>query len=184
MSTRTPEDSETDADSLIRLGKVASVDLASARCTVTIDDDFETPPLRWIEPRMGKTRVWSPPSVDEQVILLCPAGEIAGAVVLRGLVCETFAAPSSEAIDLIAFEDESKLSYDAQAQELKLALVGKMIIEAPDGLDITADVTIDGDVDVTGTVTASEDVIGGGKHLKTHTHGGVQTGGGSTGAPS
>jgi phage gp45-like len=40
-----------------------------------------------------------------------------------------------------------------------------------------------GDVNVTGTLTASVDVVGGGKHLKTHAHGGVQTGSGNTGAP-
>lgn len=45
-------------------------------------------------------------------------------------------------------------------------------------------VTITGDLHVTGTATADTDVIGGGKSLKTHTHGGVQTGGGTTGAPS
>lgn len=45
-------------------------------------------------------------------------------------------------------------------------------------------VNITGDVGVTGTVTASTDVIGGGKSLKTHTHGGVLTGGGTTGPPS
>jgi hypothetical protein len=33
------------------------------------------------------------------------------------------------------------------------------------------------------TITGTTDVIGGGKHLKTHTHSGVTTGGGTTGAP-
>jgi hypothetical protein len=33
-----------------------------------------------------------------------------------------------------------------------------------DGLDVT------GDIDSSGTVTATTDVVGGGKHLKTHTH--------------
>lgn len=35
----------------------------------------------------------------------------------------------------------------------------------------------------TGTLNASVDVIGGGKSLKTHVHGGVQPGGSNTGAP-
>lgn len=48
----------------------------------------------------------------------------------------------------------------------------------------TGPVSINGDVGVTGTVTASTDVIGGGKSLKTHTHSGVLTGGGNTGAPN
>jgi hypothetical protein len=41
-----------------------------------------------------------------------------------------------------------------------------------------------GNITVTGTVTASVDVVGGGKSLKTHTHSGVQTGGGTSGPPS
>lgn len=40
-----------------------------------------------------------------------------------------------------------------------------------------------GNVQVDGTLTASTDVIGGGKHLKTHVHSGVTIGGGNTGAP-
>lgn len=51
-------------------------------------------------------------------------------------------------------------------------------INAPGGL------TINGDVTLTGTLTASVDVIAGGKHLKTHTHGSVQTGSGTSGPPT
>ena len=98
-------------------------------------------------------------------------------MVLCGLVGDDFPAPSADPIDLIAFEDGSKLSYDAEAGELVLELAGKMRIVAPDGL------AIEGDVDVTGTITASEDAVADGISLKSHTHGGVQAGGASTGAP-
>lgn len=55
-----------------------------------------------------------------------------------------------------------------------------------------AHVTLNGDGTIssagtwthTGQFTATTDVIGGGKSLKTHTHGGVQTGTGNTGAPN
>lgn len=40
-----------------------------------------------------------------------------------------------------------------------------------------------GDAQVDGTLTATTDVIGGGKHLKTHTHGGVAAGTAHTAAP-
>lgn len=52
------------------------------------------------------------------------------------------------------------------------------------GISITPNtkLTINGDVEVTGTVTA-QDCISGTISGKTHTHGGVTTGGGSTGAP-
>lgn len=177
---RTPEDTETDPDGLIRFGAIASVDLSAARCTVTVDEDFESPPLRWIEARMGKLRSWSPPAVGEQVVLLCPAGEIAAAVALRGLVCEAFPAPAATEIELLRFDDGAVISYDQESHELVAELPegGSAMIVAPGGVSIT------GDVIVTGTISASVDVIGGGKSLKTHVHGGVQAGGAMTGAPA
>lgn len=51
-------------------------------------------------------------------------------------------------------------------------------------LQVAGNVTVGGDAAVTGTVTGTTDVIGGGKSLKTHTHGGVTPGGGNTGAPN
>ena len=44
--------------------------------------------------------------------------------------------------------------------------------------------TMSGSLSVTGSVTASVDVVGGGKSLKTHTHSGVSTGSGSSGPPN
>ena len=43
--------------------------------------------------------------------------------------------------------------------------------------------TFNGDVQVNGTLTATTDVIGGGKSLKTHTHSGVTPGSGTSGPP-
>lgn len=177
---RTPEDIDTDPDGLIRLGKVASVDLAAARCTVTIDDDAETPPLRWIETAMGATRTWNPPSEGEQVLVLCPAGEIAGAVVLRGIVSDAFPAAGNSARELIRFTDGAEIAYDPESHELEAVLPAgaTMMLVADGGITITGDITL------TGKLTASDDVIAAGKSLKTHTHGGVQSGGSTTGAPS
>ena len=55
---------------------------------------------------------------------------------------------------------------------------GVLAVVAPGG------VTIEGDVVVTGKLTASDDVLAGEISLKTHRHPGVQTGGGQTGTPS
>lgn len=49
-------------------------------------------------------------------------------------------------------------------------------------ITLDGNITQTGDQDVTGKVTASNDVIGGGKHLKTHTHTDPQ--GGNTGGPN
>jgi phage baseplate assembly protein V len=180
LAMRSPEDHETDADDLIRIGTVASVDLAAARCTVTIDEGAVTGPLRWIEGSMGATRSWSPPSIGEQVLVLAPAGETAAAVVLRGLVSQDFPAPDDRAVELIKFSDGAVVSYDAEAHALEITLPAGATL----AISASGGVTIDGDVEVTGKLTASDDVIGGGKSLKTHTHGGVQAGGAQTGQPT
>ncbi len=51
-------------------------------------------------------------------------------------------------------------------------------------LDVDGTIHASGNVTSDATITAATDVVGGGKHLKTHTHGGVTTGLGTTGAPS
>ena len=53
---------------------------------------------------------------------------------------------------------------------------GTVTITAPSAV-------INGDLTVSGTITASGDVVGAGISLNTHTHGGVETGGSSTGTP-
>lgn len=50
-------------------------------------------------------------------------------------------------------------------------------ITAPDGLTVNADITVNGKIDATGDVTGS------GISLKSHKHGGVQSGGSTTGGP-
>lgn len=44
-------------------------------------------------------------------------------------------------------------------------------------------IEIKGNTTILGSLTVTGDVVGAGKSLSTHTHGGVQTGGGSTGTP-
>jgi hypothetical protein len=67
---------------------------------------------------------------------------------------------------------------------------GKVHIEAAAGIESVGPWTHQGTLHVTDEVTADKsvtatvDVVGGGKHLKTHTHGGVQAGGGTSGPPT
>jgi len=44
--------------------------------------------------------------------------------------------------------------------------------------------TLSGDLHTSGTINADTDVVGAGKSLKSHTHGGIQSGGGNTTAPN
>lgn len=150
---------------ILRLGTIETVDLAAGSATVR-SGDIVTPALPWLE-MAGHFRTWSPPSVGEQVLLLSPEADIGGAVIVRGLFSNTF--PKLGATDDHRIDGASGLS----------------IVLKPDGITISAPggIAITGDVNITGTLTATVDVVGGGKSLKGHKHGGVQAGGAQTGAP-
>lgn len=174
---------------LIRLGRIASVDLAAGLAEVECGE-VTSPPVPWIE-LAGNFRTWTPPSEGEQVVLICPEADIAGAFILRGLLSNAFPAPAS---------DENHHLHAADGLTIKLTSDGIEIV-APGGIDITADVTITGDVsitgdlsvdgdaavtgdaDVEGTVTGQSDVVAAGISGKGHTHPGVQSGSASTAGP-
>jgi phage baseplate assembly protein V len=198
----TQEDIPADIASLIRIGTVTAVDLAEARCIVQFGDPddpdpAETTPIRWLTPRAGMTRVWSPPSVGEQVLLLCPDGQIGAAVALTGIVQDAFPPLGSSTAEMIEFADGAKITYDPEASALSAILPdgGTAQITATGGITLRGDVVIEGnlttngnaaitgDVTVDQSVTASDDVIGGGISLKTHKHGQVQAGSAQSGVP-
>ena len=95
---------------------------------------------------------------------------------------------STSAAQLRSLDGSTLVEMNPSAQTLTLT--------APSGATINANTTINGTLHVTGaircddditsqkTVTGQTDVVGGGKHLKTHTHPGVQAGGSNTGAPN
>jgi phage baseplate assembly protein V len=163
---------------LIRRGTIRSVDLG-AGLAVFEAGEIVSPPLPWIEVAAGAFRTWTPPSMGEQVVLLCPEADIEGGMILRGLLSNQFPKPSDSMDHSI---------HGAEGLIFTLTPAG-LQVTAPQGVDITADVTISGNVDVTGDITASgtvngsTDVIGGGISLKSHKHSGVAAGSASTGGP-
>lgn len=191
------EDIPLDPDALLRIGTVLSVDLEKARCVVQIGDPeagaIETPDIRWGAGRMGKTRFWMPPVVDEQVLVAFPAGELAAGVIIASIPCNIFPPAGNSSADLIAFEDGAILFYDAETSTLVAQLPeggsivvtapGGVLIDAQDGVTINGPVSINGDVTVTGAISASDDVTADDISLKNHNHGNVAAGSAKTGAP-
>lgn len=182
---------------LIRLGTIAEVDLAAARCRVT-SGDVQSDFVPWFVPRAGAVIEWSAPSPGEQVVLLCPGGDTTGAVALRGVYSDAHPAPDSSGTrHLTRYPDGAALEYDHAAHALKATLPGGGTFEvtADGGTTINGPFKVNGesefnghvqvndDVDVSGTATAQVDVIGGGKSLKGHKHLGVMSGGSVSGPP-
>jgi phage baseplate assembly protein V len=163
---------------LLRFGTIATVDLAAARCTVDVGD-LVSPAIQWIEFRAGRTRTWSPPSDGEQVLLICPGGDLAAAVALRGLNSDVHPALGDSLRELIEFLDGALLAYDPEAHHLDIALPAGATL----AIDASGGITIKGDIALTGKLTASDDVVADNISLKSHLHGNVQAGGAKTGAP-
>lgn len=180
-----PETDRTIGD-LMRVGVIVSVDLAAGKAVVRFGEQT-TPPIDWMM-TVGDTTVWIPPTVGQQVAVLSPEGDADQGMILNGLPSSLFAPLFLGLKNAIRFSDGAQVSYDPEAGELDVHIPGKVAITAPGGVTITGDTTITGDVEITGdakvskTLTATTDVVGGGKSLKTHKH----TGGtisGQTGAP-
>jgi len=186
-----PADLQRLIGDAIRLGTIASVDRASATCTVEIGD-LVTGEVPWLAFRAGGSARWSPPTIGEQCLLLCPEGDTSAGVVLLGIYSDANPAPSSaEDLDLVRYADGAEIAYDARSHTLfaKLPAGGRAEIDAPGGLKITGPVqivgkvTISDDVDIGGKASVDGDVVGAGISLGKHTHPGVQAGGAKTQAP-
>lgn len=164
---------------LIRLGTIAAVDHEAERCTVKTGG-LTVPGRPWLALRAGASSDWDPPTVGEQCILLSPSGETAQGIALIGLYSRQRPAPSNSAnLRRRTYPDGAVIDYDHASHTLTATLPdgGKAKLVAPGGVSIL------GDVDITGLVTVSEDVIAAEISLVNHVHGGVQGGPSNTGAP-
>jgi phage baseplate assembly protein V len=182
---------------LIRLGTVAEVDLAVARCRIDTGE-IRTDFVPWFVPRTGETIEWSAPSIGEQVLLLSPGGDTHGAVALRGIYSDAFPAPdSAETRHLTRYKDGAIVEYDHASHALKATLPGGGTAEitADGGVTVNGPLTVNGDtqingntnvagdVGITGQAEADGDVIAGGVSLMNHVHVGVTSGSAVSGKP-
>lgn len=167
-------------ENIVRFGTVAEVQMQPPRVRVK-SGNITTTWLPWLNLRAGADREWDPPTINEQVVLLSPSGNLAQGVALTGLFSDLIHANGErEGLHRRTYRDGAVIEYDSIAHRLSAIL--------PDGgqaeLQATGGITILGDVDITGLVTVSEDVIAAGISLINHRHGGVQAGSAKTGVPT
>jgi phage baseplate assembly protein V len=184
---RTSDDLPNELAELVRFGTIAEVDLAAGRVVVDTGD-VRTSAIRWAGGRAGATRTWSPPSVGEQVLLLCPGGEIAAAVAIGGIAQDAFPPAGNSLRELVQFQDGAIIAYDPEAHALEAQLPAGAIVTIVASGGITLDasdggLTIKGDVIIDGELIATGDVIGDGISLITHRHAGVAAGAAESGEP-
>ena len=178
--------------SMLMIGVVTALDEAQAAVRVDVDGQL-TDWIPWLERRAGAAvRMWAPPQAGEQVLLGCPYGDLAQAVVLGSIFSETHDAPASgKDLTHATFADGTIVEYDSATHLLKInvgtgnvqitcqnatvAASGAVTLDAPT-------VSCTGNVNVSGNVQANGDVKAGSISLRNHKHGGVQVGGSTTGS--
>ncbi|MGQ5524828.1 phage baseplate assembly protein V [Chitinimonas sp. PSY-7] len=125
-------------ESQIRSGIVSVVDHQEARCRVKTGG-IETDWLPWLTLRAGNTRTWSPPDIGEQVVVLCPSGELAAGYVLPGLYSDAKPAPdASPHTHVVSFPDGARLCYDVELGALTATGVKSALIDASDSITAKA----------------------------------------------
>ncbi|WP_256813964.1 MULTISPECIES: phage baseplate assembly protein V [unclassified Serratia (in: enterobacteria)] len=197
---------------LIRIGTVNAVDLERGLCRVDTGGNL-TDWLNWMTCRAGRARMWWAPSEGEQVLVFALGGELDTAFVLPGVFSDDFPAPSASADALhITFPDGAVLEYESATGALSVTGIKTANVQASESITASTrvvmvkaakSITLDtpevictnklttGTLEVKqgGTMTGNMTHTGGsitsnGVVVHTHTHGGVQTGGGSTDKPS
>ena len=175
-----PVDTPRLIGDLLREGVV--IERAGATCRVAIGD-LESGPLPWLAGRAGDATTWSPPSIGEQVLVLSPEGDRARGIVLPGLYSDAQPAPADDGSTMLRFADGTTVQYDPAQRHLNASVPGGSATIEADDIVLLASVTIMGDVEIAGKLTATGDVVGAGKSLKDHVHTKVQAGGAISGPP-
>ena len=175
---------------LLRFGHIAEI--AGITCRVQ-SGGLLTDFIGCFAPCAGEHSTWIPLSIGEQVLLLCPDGDTANAVALRGLASEAYPSPSDQpTLWVQRFPDGAQVRYDSAAHALHATLPdgGSAELTASAGITLHGPLTVNGPVifngetTCTGSITAEGDVSAAGISLTQHVHGQVQPGPGQTGAPA
>jgi len=177
---------------LIRTGTVSAVDPVNWLCRVKTGD-LETNWINWLTCRAGNTRTWWQPSIGEQVLLLSLGGNLETAFALPAIYSDAFPPPGySENGSTTVFNDGGWFQYEPDTGQLLIKNIKSVRIEAANGIQLITDQL---SVDASRTLINSQTVMNGavtqgggdmssnGVVVDKHKHGGVKSGGDTSGGP-
>lgn len=168
---------------LIRFGQVVEADYTAATARVDCDG-YLTGWLPFLTRRAGGDVTWWAPEVGEAVLVLAPDGDPALAAILPAAYSDAVPPPESSPDRAVwRFGSTVTVAVDRVSGTVTVTASGTVRVQAP-RVEIAADqVEITGHLTVGNGITATGDVTADGISLKTHTHGGVASGGSNTGPP-
>ncbi|WP_060826175.1 phage baseplate assembly protein V [Sulfurospirillum cavolei] len=154
----------------VEVGTVVGIDLANrALVRVQLFDRVSAwIPYQSISNKFMK--VWIPPQLNEQVIVVLPFAEANGGIALGSIFNKGCKEPegANDHTAIVEFSDGTRIVYDTQTHDLSITT------EHHINLSATA-VNITGDLNVTGTITDEKG------SLSTHVHTGVASGNAQSG---
>ncbi|MCB8475993.1 phage baseplate assembly protein V [Klebsiella aerogenes] len=113
-----------------RTGTVTEIDEENWRVRVQ-SGGLETTWLRWNAQRAGAFKVWVPPSIGEQVWLLCLGGNTDTAIIGGSLYSDDNPAPGATRHEMVVTApDGARFRYDAEAGALQVKGIKSAVIEA------------------------------------------------------
>ena len=117
-----PIENERRLQSIINRGIVTQVDHAAARCRVQIDG-LETDWLKFTSARIGKVKIWNPPSIGEQVLVISETGELSTGLVTTSFDYDDQPLPSANADTFeIHCDDGASFIYNHATHNLGITL--------------------------------------------------------------
>lgn len=144
---------------LLRLGTIDEIDHPAARVR---SGEIITTWLPWSTWRAGATATWSAPTVGEQVLILAPSGDLAGAVVLPAIYTDAHPAPSSSPSQHVTrYPDGATISYDHATGQADISGVTLVTVQASGAVVIDAPITtVTGMLTVQGLITYQSGLAG------------------------
>lgn len=170
-------------DNLIQIGTIVGVDTANRALVRVQIDERVTDWFPYLMTSNSHIKMWTPPKVGEQVIVLSPYGEGDDGVAIGSIFNVDLKEPTwaNDHTSGIEFSDGTVITYDTTAKALTIDASGSVAITAPSGITVTADTAITGNVTITGNLTVSGTIIDEKGSLSTHVHSGVMAGPSNTG---
>lgn len=170
-------------------GIVSQVDPKTHRIKATLPalEDLETAWLPFATLNAGGNQFYALPDVGELVAMVLDARGEHG-YVLGTIYNEADPVPvANSEIWLHKFRNGTEISHNRNTGEVAVKTAGKVkvtaaVVEITAPCQIVGDVTVQGNIRASGTISAPT-VSSGGIALATHTHSGVESGRGTSGQP-
>ena len=125
-------------ENLIRIGTIAAVDYHGKRLRVQ-SGSLLTDWLPWPAEIGRNFKHWRPLRQDTQVVLVCPSGDPAQALIVAMLYADRLDAPATDRdVDLTRFEDGTELHYDSGSHHMQIDVVGSMTINCGEDFVVRA----------------------------------------------